>query len=277
MEKGKVILAGAGPGDPELITLRAAYYLQAADVVITDRLVSRELLERFVKPGAKIIHVGKEGHARGSTPQASINELLVSNFSWDKLLVRLKGGDVAFFSNVLDELETLVAHGIPFEIVPGITAASGASAYAGIPLTARGLARGVRFLTYYNDTAWPAPYWADLAATDDTLVLYMSACKLHDFALRLLGRGAASDLPVAVIEQATTPFQRVHTLSLEAATQPRRYISPSLVIIGKVVTLHQDFAWSAGTDAGRYFDTAAHGACLNNIRNHVGSITKTVA
>lgn len=133
--KGKVILAGAGPGDPDLITVKAANYLQQADVVLTDRLVSKVILQRYVRPAARIIEVGKQCRRGVSTPQETINELIVEYAKEGKLVVRLKGGDVAFFSNVLDELEVLVTNKISYEIVPGVTAASGASAYAGIPLS----------------------------------------------------------------------------------------------------------------------------------------------
>lgn len=150
MKKGKVILAGAGPGHPDLITVMTANYLRKADVIISDRLVSDELLDRYASPEALIIHSGKEGHSSCSAAQRDINALLLEYYDPHKLLVRLKGGDTAFFSNILDELQTLSSHGIPFEIVPGITAASGASSFAGIPLTARGYADSVRFLTGYG-------------------------------------------------------------------------------------------------------------------------------
>src|SRR5437868_5402235 len=135
---GKVILAAAGPGDPELITAKAIRYLQQADVVLTDRLVSDEILKNYVNPEAEVIYVGKQCRKGFSTPQETINELIVKYAAQQKLVVRLKGGDVSIFSNVLDELETLVAHNISYEIIPGVTAALGAAAYTGIPLTARG-------------------------------------------------------------------------------------------------------------------------------------------
>lgn len=255
MKKGKIILAGAGPGDPELVTVRVARYLQEADVIIIDRLASPELLEAYASPAASILYVGKEGAARDSTPQSAINDLLVRSYAADKLVVRLKGGDVAFFSNVLDELQTLVVHNIPFEIVPGITAASGASACAGIPLTARGYASGVRFLTYYQTHQWSADYWQQLATTDDTLVFYMSSRQLRTIAVRLLKHGAAPGKALAVIEQATTPFQQVHTFCLrDLARHTGRYTSPSLVILGDVVQLHELFDWKGTGQPGSYFD-----------------------
>src|ERR1700733_6093147 len=172
---GKVILAAAGPGDPELITAKAIRYLQQADVVLTDRLVSDDILKNYVNPAAEVIYVGKQCRRGFSTPQVTINELLVECAAEKKLVVRLKGGDVSIFSNILDELETLVAHQIPYEIVPGVTAALGAAAYAGIPLTARGYSTAVRFLTLYKSDVVTDDYWKELAVTRDTLVFYMSA------------------------------------------------------------------------------------------------------
>jgi uroporphyrin-III C-methyltransferase len=255
MNKGKIILLGAGPGDPELITVKGAKYLQKADVIITDRLVSKELIQQYANPAAKIIFAGKEGHSGRSTPQPIINDLLVSYYSPDKLVIRLKGGDIAFFSNVLDELETLTKNDIPFEIIPGITAASGASACATIPLTARGYASGVRFLTYSASTEWDDTTWQGLATTKDTLVLYMSACRFQELATELIARGASPNKPAAVIEQATTPYQQVQALILsDAATVKRKYKSPSLIIIGDVVHIHEEYTSQTFKSSGHYFD-----------------------
>ena len=143
-QKGKVILAGAGCGDPELITLKAVRWLQQADVVLTDRLVSKEILSEHVNKNAEIIYVGKQCRRGFSTPQQTINELIVQFASEGKLVVRLKGGDASIFSNILDELEVLVENNIPYEIIPGVSAALGAAAYTGIPLTARGHSTAVR-------------------------------------------------------------------------------------------------------------------------------------
>ncbi|KAI9431365.1 Uroporphyrinogen-III C-methyltransferase, partial [Russula earlei] len=145
-KQGKVILAAAGPGDPELVTLKTVRYLQRAEVVLTDRLVSDGIL-KHVPATAKVMYVGKQCRRGISTSQATINELMVHHARQGKLVVRLKGGDVSIFSNVLDELQALNEHGIAYEIVPGVTAALGAAAYAGIPLTARGHATAVRLLT----------------------------------------------------------------------------------------------------------------------------------
>src|SRR5882762_6656398 len=170
----KVIFAGAGPGDPELITLKTVRHLRNADVIITDRLVSETILDSYANPGALILHAGKQRRREGSTPQHIINELLVEYALQGKKVVRLKGGDVSVFSNLLDELQALNRYNIPYEIVPGITAASGAAAYAGIPLTARNHAQAVRFLTFHKNESIQSSYWKELAQTDDTLVFYMS-------------------------------------------------------------------------------------------------------
>ena len=243
---GKVILAGAGPGDPELLTIRTLRYLQRADVVIVDRLVSPEILRYYTRPDALVIPVGKQNRNQGSTSQTDINELLVQYARQGKLVVRLKGGDVSIFSNVLDELQTLVQHKIPYELVPGITAALGAAAYAGIPLTARDHATAVRFLTSYRPEAIDESYWKDLAKTTDTLVFYMSSEPLDTLVGHLLRHGIAEEKWVAVIEQATTPLQRVTAYPVHdylAAAAGARYASPTLIIIGKVAALHADFQW----------------------------------
>src|ERR1700761_1771566 len=206
---GKVILVGAGPGDPELLTIKALRWLQRADVVIADRLVSPEILTGYTRQSALVIPVGKQSRSGASTAQTSINGLLVEHAMQGRLVVRLKGGDVSIFSNVLDELQTLVEHGIPYELVPGITAALGAAAYAGIPLTARGHSTAVRLLTAYRNDLLDDAYCHDLAHTQASLVFYMSSEPLDQLALRLLQHGIDEDRWVAVIEQATTPQQRI--------------------------------------------------------------------
>src|SRR3954447_758937 len=213
-EKGKVILAGAGPGDPELLTIKALRYLQKADVVLTDRLVSGVIINEYVNPKAEVLYVGKQCRRGASTPQATINELMVEYALQGKLVVRLKGGDVSIFSNVLDELQTLVQHHIPYEIIPGITAALGAAAYSGIPLTARDHATAVRFLTCYKTGIVSDEYWRELAATADTLVFYMSAETADHVVAGLIANGVDESKWIAVVEQATTPLQTVYTSSL---------------------------------------------------------------
>jgi uroporphyrin-III C-methyltransferase/precorrin-2 dehydrogenase/sirohydrochlorin ferrochelatase/uroporphyrin-III C-methyltransferase len=244
--KGSIALIGAGPGDPELLTVKAMRLLQNADVILTDRLVSQEIIRRYACSTAEIIYVGKQCRKGESTPQATINELMVIFAKEGKQVVRLKGGDVSIFSNIVDELETLVQHNIPYEIVPGITAALGAAAYAGIPLTARNHATAVRLLTAYKSDVVPASYWKELAATDDTLVFYMSSETLDEVVGKLVANQISEDKLLAVIEQATTPFQKVYTSSLyeyEKILGNKKFLSPTLIIIGKVVMLHQQFNW----------------------------------
>lgn len=253
---GKVILAGAGPGDPELITMKAVRYLREADVILTDRLVSDEMLIRYARPYTKIIHVGKQCRRGLSTSQQTINDLLVQYALSGKLVVRLKGGDVSIFSNIMDELETLVSNNIPYEIIPGVTAALGAAAYAGIPLTARNYATAVRFLTYYKTDIVTDKYWKELATTNDTLVFYMSLETLPGVIEKLAANNIDKDKLVAIIEQATTPCQKVHITGLyEFADnyKGQSFLSPSLIIIGKVVGLHERFSWLTNSTSSEYY------------------------
>lgn len=260
MHTGKVVIAGAGPGDPELLTLKTARYLHMAEVVLTDRLVSEKILQRYVNPVAEIIFVGKEGGENKSVSQKTINKLLVQYAQEGKFVVRLKGGDISLFSNILEELETLRANDIPYELVPGITAGLGAAAYAGIPLTARDNARAVRFLTYQKTDILSEAHWQDLADTDDTLVFYMSGETLNDLIQHLSRHGISGKKSVAVIEQATTLYQRVFTRKFEdlkTSTLRRGFISPTLLIIGNVVNLYQSFRWLPNSKVtGKYFRAA---------------------
>jgi len=253
---GKVILVGAGPGDPELITVKAQRAIQKADVILTDRLVSDEIINQNAKHNAEVIHVGKQCRTGFSTPQQTINELLVYYAQQGKNVVRLKGGDVSIFSNILDELETLVNNNIPYEIIPGITAAMGAAAYAGIPLTARGHSTAVRFLTYYKSDVVTESYWQELAASNDTLVFYMSVETLPLIVSKLLNNGINQDKKMAIIQQATTPHQKVDIVDLrdfDTMLSRPELISPSLVIIGKVVALHEQFAWLSNNDSKEFY------------------------
>lgn len=244
---GKVIFVGAGPGDPDLLTVKGARHLGKADVVLADRLASEEIVQTYA-PGAEVIPVGKQCRKGSSTPQETINALMVQHAQAGKYVVRLKGGDVSLFSNILDELEILRDYNIPYEIVPGITAAMGAAAYTGMPLTARGASTAVRFLTYYKKEVVADSYWEELARTDDTLVFYMSGETLPLLAERLTFYGIDSEKRLAIIEQATTPAQHVATFDLydyhQLPLKPT-LASPSLVVIGRVVALQERFAWMA--------------------------------
>jgi uroporphyrin-III C-methyltransferase/precorrin-2 dehydrogenase/sirohydrochlorin ferrochelatase/uroporphyrin-III C-methyltransferase len=255
IQTGKVILAGAGPGDPELLTLKAARYLQLADVILTDRLVSPEILLTHANPRAEIIYVGKQCGRGTSTKQPAINAMLIEYACQGKLIVRLKGGDVSFFSNILDELQTLIAHGIEYEIIPGVTAASGAAAYAGIPLTARDHATAVRFLTYYKSDVLTESYWRDLAATEDTIVFYMSGEAVLNIIHKLRSYGIDASKKIALIAQATTPMQQVFVSDIYAADEKfsQKFLSPTLIIIGKVVNLNASFAWKINNGQPEYY------------------------
>jgi uroporphyrin-III C-methyltransferase / precorrin-2 dehydrogenase / sirohydrochlorin ferrochelatase len=236
-----VILAGAGPGDVDLITVKAVKYLENAAFVLTDRLVNPAIIQQYASPNAEIVYVGKHG-GKESAQQEDINRLLVDYGQRAGLTVRLKGGDVAFFSNVLAEMEALRAHQIPFEVVPGITAASGASASINMPLTARGHAQGVRLLTFKNAESFSMQQWQELAETTDTLVFYMASQSLAVL-INQLQKFTVLDKGVAVIEQATTSQQRVLTTSLLADatgmlnTEIRQ---PALVVMGSVTQLYTE-------------------------------------
>jgi uroporphyrin-III C-methyltransferase len=245
-KKGKVIFAGAGPGDPELLTIRALRWLQQAEVIITDRLVSEVIIQQYASKQALVLHAGKQRHRSASTPQQVISELLVDYALQGKLVVRLKGGDVSFFSNIFDELNALTKHGIAYEIVPGVTAASGAAAYAGIPLTARNYSNAVRFITCYSPGALDENCWNDLARTSDTLVFYMSSDNTLFIVEKLIAGQVSVDSHIAVIEQATTPWQQVYTANIYEYAKKYKmadYVSPTLLIIGKVAALHEQFRW----------------------------------
>lgn len=257
-KKGKVIIAGAGPGDAELITVKAVRWLQKADVILVDRLVSPQIIEDYASHYAEVIPVGKQCGRGASTPQYYINELLVKYAEKGKQVVRLKGGDVSVFSNILDELQVLAENQIEYEIVPGITAAAGIAAFTAIPLTARNYSKGVRFLTYYKTDILSEEYWKELAKTDDTLVFYMSAETASEIVTRLTSHNIAQDKLLAVIEQGTTPNQQVTILNLyeySNSTVNRKLASPSLLIIGRVVNLHQQYKWlNNGLNTEEYFE-----------------------
>jgi uroporphyrin-III C-methyltransferase/precorrin-2 dehydrogenase/sirohydrochlorin ferrochelatase/uroporphyrin-III C-methyltransferase len=257
-KKGRVILVGAGPGDAELITVKAVRWLQKAEVVLVDRLVSPQIIEDYVSHYAEVIPVGKQCGRGASTPQSHINELMVKYAEKGKLVVRLKGGDVSIFSNILDELQVLAENKIDYEIIPGITAATGIAAFAAIPLTARDYSKGVRFLTYYKSDILSAEYWKELAQTDDTLVFYMSAETAAEIVEKLTTNNINPDKLLAVIEQGTTPNQQVTITNLyeySDSTLNRKLASPSLLIIGRVVNLHGQYKWlDNGLNTEEYFE-----------------------
>lgn len=252
----KIYFIGSGPGNPDLITVRGATLLSQAEVIITDRLAGDAIISAYANPNAIIVDVGKQGGNAQSYKQEDIIQLLVQFAALYEKVVRLKGGDIAFFSNVYDELKTVAEHNIAYEIVPGITAASGASAYTGVPLTARKHASGVQLLTYYKNTVISDGGWKQLATFEETLVFYMSSNNLLSIVEKLLNAGAEKTIPFIVVEQATTPPQKVQAFTLESFLQNpvQNFISPSILIMGKVAALHNKFSWfNTNTPSSNYF------------------------
>jgi uroporphyrinogen III methyltransferase/synthase len=249
--RGIVYLVGAGPGDPELLTLKARRLLEEAEVVVYDHLVSPKTLAG-VRPGSELVFAGKKGGSFGCR-QEDIDALLVRLAGAGKVVVRLKGGDPFVFGRGGEEAAALAAAGIRFEIVPGITAALGAAAYAGIPLTHRARSSAVVFLTGHEDPAKPGSpiRWEDYSKLGATLCIYMGVRNLPAIAERLQAGGLPAETPAAIIQEATTGRQRVLTATL--GTLPRRardeeVTSPALVVIGVVVGLAEGLSWF---DAGR--------------------------
>jgi uroporphyrin-III C-methyltransferase/precorrin-2 dehydrogenase/sirohydrochlorin ferrochelatase len=243
-ESGEVTLVGAGPGDPELLTLKALRALQDADVILHDRLVPAAVLD-MARRDAKRICVGKAAGGTGST-QAEINALLIEHASRGKRVVRLKGGDPFIFGRGGEELEALRQAQIRFSVIPGITAAAGCAAYAGIPLTHRDHAHSVTFITGHGDSGGREPDYQALAKPGTTAVFYMGLARVAHIAAKFLAHGAPERLPAALIAQGTLENQRVVTGTLATIAEAAacaRLESPALLVVGEVVSLHDSLAW----------------------------------
>ena len=244
IQQGEVALVGAGPGDPDLLTFRALRLIQSADVVYYDRLVGDAIMD-LVDPAAEKYYVGKR-MSDHSVPQDGINQLLVKSAQEGKRVVRLKGGDPFIFGRGGEEIQQLADTSIPFQVVPGITAASGCAAYAGIPLTHRDYAQSVRFVTgHLKDGGCDLP-WVELGHPDQTLGIYMGLSGLPVICEQLQNAGMLGDTPIALVEKGTLPDQKVHVATLSTMSDyitGREIHAPTLTIVGDVVRLHDQLKW----------------------------------
>ncbi len=258
---GTVYLVGAGPGDPELLTLRGARMVEGADVLVYDNLVSPAILD-MASAGAERVYVGKKASDH-TLPQNQINRLLIDLARAGKRVVRLKGGDPFVFGRGGEEMEELVEAGVPVEVVPGVTAAGGIAAYAGIPLTHRDHAQSVLFTTGFLKDGALELDWPTLARPGQTLVIYMGISRLREICAQLVFHGLPADMPAAVIERGTTARQRIEaaTLGTLAEAVERSGIRPpALTIVGGVVGLYPRLAWFEA-DQETSPQTPVHAGC----------------
>jgi uroporphyrin-III C-methyltransferase / precorrin-2 dehydrogenase / sirohydrochlorin ferrochelatase len=249
--RGEVYLVGGGPGDPDLLTFRALRLMQQCDVCVYDKLVSKEVME-LVRRDAELIYVGKS-RDQHTLPQEEINALLARLALEGKRVLRLKGGDPFIFGRGGEEIETLMQHGVPFQVVPGITAANGVSSYAGIPLTHRDYAQACLFITGHLKDGTVDLDWQAMARPRQTVVIYMGLVGLEQICAQLIAHGVSPDMPAAVIQQGTTHKQRVvestlATLAHDVAAAGLK--PPSLTIIGEVVQLRSRLNWFTPAEAG---------------------------
>ena len=245
MELGEVYLVGAGPGDPDLLTFKALRLIQQADVVLYDRLVSKGVMD-LVRRDSELIYVGKKGGSDKSTRQVDINNQLVEVAKSGKRVCRLKGGDPFIFGRGGEEIESLSENGIPFQVVPGITAASGCSSYAGIPLTHRDYSQSCRFVTAHLKNGTTNLPWDEFIVDQQTIVFYMALSGANYICEKLMEHGMDKDMPIAIIEKGTMPEQKVYISSLTKLPDllaKEDIHAPTLMIVGEVVKLNEKLNW----------------------------------